>query len=148
MPATGYRNDPQIAFCFDISVDEQYLGGFSECSGIQWETETQDYMEGGQNDFVWKFPTRTKQTNLSLKRGIVDRALWDWYWEVVQGQGQIPLRTAGIVIYDAQRANVVSAWEFYAVFPCKWIGPQLNATQNSVAVETLELCYRRAVRVT
>lgn len=145
MPTTGDRNDPQIAFCFDITIERQSLGGFSECSGIQWETETQDYLEGGQNSFVWKFPTRTKQSNLSLKRGIVGRMLWDWYWQVVQGR--ISLRTAGIVMHDPTRKSVVSAWEFYEVFPCKWIGPQLNAGQNSVAVETLELCYRQALQV-
>ena len=94
MAITGERNDPLIAFCFDITVDRNAIGGFSECSGIQWETETQDHMEGGRNDYVLKFPTRNKQSNLTLKRGIVDRALWNWYWEVMQGR--VRLRTVGL----------------------------------------------------
>jgi phage tail-like protein len=146
MAATGDRNDPLIAFCFDITLDHNTLGGFSECSGIQWELETQDYMEGGRNDYVLKFPVRIKQSNLTLKRGIVDRALWDWYWDVTKGQ--VRLRTVGLRMRDSSRAKIVAEWEFQQAFPCKWIGPQLNATQNSVAIETLELCYRGATRPT
>jgi phage tail-like protein len=146
MAITGERNDPLIAFCFDITVDRNAIGGFSECSGIQWETETQDHMEGGRNDYVLKFPTRNKQSNLTLKRGIVDRALWNWYWEVMQGR--VRLRTVGLRMRDPSRVTVVAEWEFQQAFPCKWIGPQLNATQNSVAIETLELCYRGVIRST
>jgi phage tail-like protein len=39
-------------------------------------------------------------------------------------------------------------WEFKGAFPTKWVGPDLNATQNSVAVETLELAHQGLKRVT
>src|SRR5688572_3136719 len=92
------RNDPFIAFRFEVLIADFGKAGFSEVSGLQLETEIHDYMEGGQNAFVHKFAGRTKQTAISLKRGIVDRSLWDWYWQI--SQGQIRRRTGTIVAKD------------------------------------------------
>jgi phage tail-like protein len=139
MPKTGNRDDPFVAFRFEIQLDDLSVGGFSECSGIQLETEVQDYNEGGLNTYVHKFPTRTKQSNITLKRGIVDRTLWDWYYALTQGD--IQFRNGTILVYDPSGGEVVMVWEFSRAFPCKWVGPELNASQNNVAVETLELCH-------
>lgn len=141
---TGDRNDPFLAFRFEIRLDDQPVGGFSECSGLQLETEVHSYQEGGVNTHELKFPTRTKQTNITLKRGIVDGALWDWHHELVQGQ--VKRRNGSILVYDLSGENVEIEWRFEQAFPCKWMGPDLNATQNNVAVETLELCYHTLKR--
>ena len=139
------RQDPFVAFCFEIRLDKQPVGGFSECSGIQLETKVHDYPEGGVNAFVQKFPTRTEQSNITLKRGIVNKELWDWYYKLVQGE--IEFRTATILVHDPSGGQEVIKWEFERAFPCKWVGPNLNATQNSVAVETLELCHHGLKRL-
>jgi phage tail-like protein len=131
MAQTDSRNDPFVAFRFTVSLDGIAAAGFSECTGLQSETEFFDYMEGGLNTYVHKFPTRTKQSNLTLKRGIVDRELWDWYYELTQGK--VVPKTGG--------SDVVMNWEFKGALPVKWQGPDLNASQNNVAVETLELSY-------
>ncbi len=140
MAETGKRKDPFPAFRFEITIDDEPAGGFSECSGLQLETEVHDYQEGGVNDFVHKFPTRVKQSNLVLKRGIVDRRLWDWYYALVEGT--VDLRGGSIMVRDPAGDKVLVKWEFAGAFPCKWQGPDLNATQNNVAVETLELCHQ------
>jgi phage tail-like protein len=139
MPETGTRNDPFLAFRFEITLDDLSGGGFSECAGLQLETEVQEYVEGGLNTHVRKFPTRTKQVNLTLKRGIVDRALWDWYYDLTQGR--VRFRNGAILVRDPSGGQVVMEWQFRRAFPCKWLGPDLNATQSNVAVETLELCH-------
>ena len=54
------RKDPFVAFRFEVNLDGLAVAGFSECSGLQWETEIQDYNEGGLNTYVRKFPTRTR----------------------------------------------------------------------------------------
>jgi phage tail-like protein len=143
MTATGERNDPFMAFIFTIKVAALAVGGFSECSGLQLETEFFDYNEGGVNDHVHKLPTRTKQNNITLKRGVVDSALWDWYWALVEGNVQ--RRTISIVMADpsGQRKQ---EWQLIDALPSKWVGPDFNATQNSVAIETLELSYQRILR--
>lgn len=139
MAETGSREDPFLAFRFEVKFGSQSVGGFSECSGIQLETEVHDYQEGGLNSHVRKFPTRTKQSNLTLKRGIVGRELWDWYYRLTQGD--IEFRTVSVTVHDPSGREPVAEWEFREAFPCKWQGPDLNATQNNVAVETFEICY-------
>jgi phage tail-like protein len=146
MPETGQRNDPFVAFRFEVRVTGRTLGGFSECSGLQLETETQDYLEGGENFYVHKFPTRTKQTNLVLKRGIVDRALWDWYAEITEGT--ISRHAGSILLKDAAGSDDVVVWEFVDAFPSKWIGPELNAGQSTIAIDTIELCHQGLTRRT
>lgn len=140
MGETGKRNDPFVAFRFDLKFDEESFGGFSECSGLNLETQVQDYPEGGQNDFTHRFPTRTVQTNVILKRGIVDRRVWDWYFQATQGQ--VKPRTVSVLVYDGSGTEVVMEYQLRRAFPCKWNGPELNATQNNVALETLELCHQ------
>jgi phage tail-like protein len=136
---TGDRNDPFVAFRFEIELDGIVRGGFIECSGLQAETDVEEYAEGGVNDFLRRFPGRTRQSNLTLRRGIVDRELWDWYDRQVHGT--VELRAGSIVVRDPSGGDVVMQWAFRRAFPSRWMGPELNATQSNVAVETLELCH-------
>ena len=139
MASTGARSDPALAFRFAVAIDDLPVGGFTECSGLQLDTEIKDYEEGGLNTHVRKFPTRTKQANITLKRGIVDRLVWDWYFDVTQGRMRV--RDGAVLVREPSGERVVAEWRFHAAFPCKWTGPDLNAGQNSVAVETFELCH-------
>lgn len=145
MAETSSRNDPFSVFRFEITLDDLAKGGFSECSGLTLETEMKDYMEGGLNTHVRKFPGRTKQSNLTLKRGIVDRTLWDWFYEL--SQGRVVYRNGTIVVKDPSGRDDVMEWRFSRAFPLKWVGPDLNATQNNVAVETIELCHHGLERL-
>lgn len=140
MAETGSRTDPFLAFRFEVRLDDLAVGGFSECSGLALETEVQDYPEGGLNGTLHRFPGRTRQTNLVLKRGIVDRVLWDWYFRLTQGT--VELRNGSVAVLDPSGGEVVAEWQFRGAFPCKWQGPDLNAAQSSVAVETLEICHQ------
>lgn len=56
MAESGDRQDPFLAFRFEVRLDDLSVAGFSECSGLQLEIEPQDYLEGGLNTFVRKFP--------------------------------------------------------------------------------------------
>ena len=143
MPETGSRLDPFVAFRFEIKLDDMpdSVAGFSECTGIQLETEVHDYNEGGRNDHVHKFPTRTKQSNIVLKRGIVDLEVWNWYRDLYQ-DGKMRFRDGTITVRDPSGGSPVIEWQFKRAFPCKWQGPDLNASQNNVAVETVELCHQ------
>ena len=146
MARTAARQDPALGFRFEVTLDDLPVAAFSECSGLQLETEVHEYQEGGLNTHVRKFPTRTKQANITLKRGVVDRALWDWYFDTTEGR--IVLRDGSIAIRDPSGERVLAEWQFRQAFPCKWVGPDLNATQNAVAVESFELCPERLERRT
>jgi phage tail-like protein len=139
MADAGARQDPFLGFRFEIRLDDLAAGGFSECGGLSVETEVRDYAEGGENSYLHKFPGRVKQTNITLKRGIVDRTLWSWFFD--QSQGTIRRRNGTILVRDPSGGQVVMEWQFRRAFPTKWTGPDLNAGQNNVAMETLELAH-------
>ena len=149
MAETSARSDPFLAFQFEIKLEDLSVGGFSECAGLQLETEVESYNEGGVNTHVLQFPTRTKQSNLTLKGGIVDRVMWDWYHDLVQGR--VSLRSGSIIVHAPAAPQNPVEWHFYRAFPCKWSGPDLNALQTNVAIETFEICHqgleRRSVTI-
>jgi phage tail-like protein len=146
MAVTSDRQDPFFAFRFEVKIDDLPVAGFSNCTGLQTDTDVLDYPEGGLNTHILKFPGRTKQANLVLKRGIVDRKIWDWYYNLTQGT--VTFHNGSIVVRDPSGAQVVMEWQFSRAFPTKWTGPELNATASSVAVETLELCHQGLKRKT
>ena len=139
MPETGERTDPFLAFRFELSVDGLPVGGFSECGGLMVTTEVLDHAEGGLNSYVHKLPTRSRQSTLRLKRGIVDRVLWDWHDALVQGDTR--RRNGAIRILDPSGSDVVAEWRFRRAFLVSWTGPDLSATANQIAVESLELAH-------
>ncbi len=140
MPSSAARNDPFPSFRFTISFDDLPPGGFSDCSGLQMETEVQDYAEGGMNTHTWKFATRTKQTALVLKRGIVNKVLWDWYHDI--SIGKMKFRNATIIVFDHDGKTQVMEYQVLQAFPTKWVGSELSAAQSNLAVETVEFAHQ------
>lgn len=133
------KEDPYLSFKFHVEIDGLVVAGFSEVSGLQIETETEDYREGGRNDYVHKLPKITKQTNISLKRGITDSdALWKWHQDVVKGN--IERKNGRIILQDFQ-GNEKWRWNFQGAYPVKWAGPAFNATSAATAIETLDLVH-------
>ena len=139
MASTGSRVDPFVAFRFEVRLDDLPMGGFSDCGGLTVETEFQDYAEGGVNDHLHRFPGRSRQQNLVLKRGIVDRSLWDWHADLVRGV--VRFRNGVVLVRDPSGQRVDLRFEFRRALPLKWVGPELSASGNAVAVETFELAH-------
>lgn len=137
--ATAERKDPLASFRFLVEIGGLVVGGFSEISGLQTETEMEEYREGGVNDYVHKLPKNSKYLNLTLKRGLTDSTvLWTWYRAVVAGT--IQRKDGSIILLDASGAEKWR-WNFVQAYPIKWVGPDLKADGNAIAVETLELAH-------
>lgn len=116
------------------------LGGFQEVRGLGADLEVTPYSEGGRNDFVHQLPVRHSWTRITLKRGLtIGRGLWEWYEAgLTQSLGA---RRDGSVILLSPGGLPVSAWEFYGGLAAKWVGPDFNATQNAVALESVEIAH-------
>jgi phage tail-like protein len=147
---TGIRLDPYLSCNFVIEIEGLLVGGFAECSGLQVESETFEYREGGVNDYVHRFVGPTKHPPLMLKRGVslID-GLWGWHQDVVAGN--ITRRNGTIYLLDRQKlanGNVVPVrwWNFLTGVPVKWTGPDLQATASAVAFETVEIAHRGLIR--
>ncbi|MEH1771557.1 MAG: phage tail protein [Nostoc sp.] len=135
----GQTINPYAAFNFLVEIQGLVVGGFSEVSGLQAETETEDYHEGGVNNFVHRLPKGTKFPNLVLKRGITDSfELWVWHQNVIAGKVQ---RQNGSVVLLDNTHSEKWRWNFSNAYPVKWAGPDLKADGNTVALETLELAH-------
>ena len=85
MSELGSRTYPFPGFRFEVRLDAVPVGGFSECGGLRLHTEIQDFAEGGLNTHVHKLPVRITQSDITLRRGVADRVLWDWYAELAGG---------------------------------------------------------------
>jgi phage tail-like protein len=136
----GVRSDPFLACSFLVEVEDILAGGFSECSGLEVETEVESYREGGQNSYLHQFAGATKYPPLILKHGLtwID-GLWSWHQEV--SSGMIKRKNGTIYLLDRQQVPVMW-WNFNEAFPVKWSGPSLRADATQVAVESVELRHR------
>lgn len=136
----GIRVDPYQVFNFFVEIEGVLAGGFSECTGLQVETEYQDYAEGGLNDYVHRFRGRTKYPPLVLKHGLtmID-GLWSWHQDVANGQVD---RKNGTIYLLNRKGIPVLWWDFKNAFPTKWTGPDLRANSSEVAVESVELSHQ------
>ncbi|MDB5054001.1 MAG: hypothetical protein JWM44_2051 [Bacilli bacterium] len=127
------------SFRFEVEILGVIEAGFSEVSGLQVETELQDYYEGGLNEYIHRFPKKIKYPPLVFKRGIIkSNELWLWYQGFMGGT--IKRKNGSIVLNNAD-GTVLGRWNFYDAYPIKWIGPQLGALKAEIAVETLEIVH-------
>jgi phage tail-like protein len=152
-PASAGRVDPYRAFNFLITLVDSAsslgtaltplqfapAGGFSECSGLEFSLEIEEYREGGNNGTVLRFPTRAKWSNLRLKCGLaLSDDLWQWHYAMVQGN---VVRRDGVVTLQDEQQTPVKMWSFTRGLPVKWNGPSLNAMQSQVAFEEIEIAH-------
>ena len=131
--------DPYKAFRFAVEINGTRVGGFSEVTGLEVRTEVDEHREGGVNDYVHKIAKETRYPNVTLKRGITDKTdLWDWHQQVVLGD--IERKTISVVVLDVVGRE---KWRlvFRDAYPVKWNGTDLNATGNTVFVESIELAH-------
>jgi phage tail-like protein len=141
MAQTGSRNDPFAAFNFVVEIDNVTVAGFSECSGLNTETDAIEYRNGNSDITVTKLPGLKKFGNITLKHGYTaDRSLWEWRKKVLDGKTE---RQNGSVVLLDEGAKEAIRWNFYEAWPRKLDFPTLNAKTNEVAIETLEIVCER-----
>lgn len=137
--ATAGKADPFMSFRFRVEIDGITFAQMSEVTGLQIETETESYEEGGVNDYVHQLPKRTKYQKIILKRGITELdQMWQWYQDVVNGKFE--RKSGAIILLDATGEDTWR-WNFSAAYPVKWSGPDLKADSNTIAFETVELVH-------
>jgi phage tail-like protein len=136
----GVRGDPYAGFSFLVEIEGLLVGGFSEVSGLQVETEVQSYREGGLNAYVHKLPGPAHYPqNLVLKRGLTDvDTLWSWCQDVARGEIQ---RRNGTIYLLGRGGRPAIAWNFLGAYPVRWAGPEFRAGSANVAFETIELVH-------
>ena len=132
--------DPYLAFQFSVTIAGIAVAGFSEVSGLDFESEVESFREGGERTHEQQLVGQTKfPSRLVLKRGMGDAALWDWHQDIIKGK--IVRRNVSIELHDSTGA-VAQKWTFQQAVPVKWVAPQFRAATSEIAIETLELMHR------
>ncbi len=144
MPAV-YRDDPYGGYNFVVEITgispdgKAVKGAFCEVSGLDVEVPPIEYRNGSEDITMRKIPGLKKFTNLTLKRGLIgDLAFWNWVVEGMNGKVQ---RVEGSVALLDENRKEVMRWNFRRAWPSKYTGPSLNAKNNEIAMESLEISH-------
>jgi len=153
--------DPMAGHRFLVSLDptDAYLpraqsalitliaaGQFSDVTGLGAQLEVLPHPEGGRNDYVHQLPVRHSYTKLVLARGVVrDPGLFFWYQAGLTQS--IGARRDGAIILLTPGGIPAVGWIFRGGLACGWKGPELKATGNAVAVESIEIAHEGLLQV-
>ena len=139
------RPDPYGGYNFQVTVNgvsddgTAVKGSFTEASGLEVEISPIEYRNGSEDITVRKIPGLKKFTNITLKKGITgDLEFWNWILDAMNGQVN---RTSGSIMLLDENRQEVMRWNFTRGWPCKHTGPGLNAANNEIAMDTLEICH-------
>ena len=152
-PIPGYRFvvtlDPADAYlppAQAVLLTLVALGQFSSAKGLTGELEVLAYPEGGVNDRVHQLPVRHSWGRITLGRGVVrDPGLWYWYMAgLTQSLGA---RRDGAIVLLTPEGVPALAWGFRAGLAARWTGPDMDALQDAVAIESLEIAHEGLTQV-
>lgn len=128
---------PKGKFRFTVEISGLTVAHFQNVSGLSHEIEVFTHQEGGVNDRTHKLPTQGSYPNLVLKAGYaVDDTLERWH-RGFPGSGRKNV-TVSLLGDDGK---VARSWSFRDAWPVKWEGPELDASQSQLAMQTVELAH-------
>lgn len=114
---------------------------FQSVSGLNVEYDSESFKEGGENRFEHKLPLRTKYADLSLKRGMLtDSKVIEWCMKAFVNREFQPANVNVTLLNEKHES--IKRWEVIDAWPKKWSVSDLNAQENSVVIETLDLAYK------
>ena len=122
-----------------IGTGAAVVGKFTSVSGLSMEVEYEVYNEGGLN-YPRYFFKGTKPQVLVLEQGVVTTVDSVSLLMAMVNQGMsIPL--AGTIILRDSFGEAQREWSVVGAHLQKYVGPQLNSNQASVAVSRIELIH-------
>ncbi len=114
-------------------------GGFSSVSGLDMEVDYEVYTEGGSS-YPRFFFKNVKPQQLVLEQGVVTTVDSVSVLMAMVNQGMsVPL--AGTIILKDSFGVPQRQWSVVGAHLQKYVGPQLNSNQASVAVSRIELIH-------
>jgi phage tail-like protein len=141
MGNTADQQEAHPVFRFAIQIEGMEGAVFNECTLPSFKMKMTQMVEGGFQNRVRWLPSGIEPGNIVLKGGTVkDSAMLKWYQDAITGKYSEAARHVSVVFYDSKHTEVFRLY-FLKVVPVKWTGPNLKASDNSIAIETLELAY-------
>lgn len=136
------RHGPLRNTRYLLEIDGIAKAGFSEVTIPEANTEVVEYREGTDPPTARKLSTLAAYGNLELKWGVTSDAieLYEWWKLVSQGKTDEARRPIAIVLQD-EEGGAGARWEFRDAWCRQYDAPDLNATGNEVAIETMEIVH-------
>jgi phage tail-like protein len=121
---------------------------FQRVSGLSANVEMATLNEGGENLFTHRLPRRVTYSNLVLERGFVVGSPLNIELNAAMSLFKF-LPSNVMVTLLSEEGIPVSGWMFIKAFPVRWQTADLNAGEDRVLIDTLELAYShmQALRV-
>ena len=115
--------------------------GFSEVAGLTQENQAIEYRAGDFPEYSSiKMPGLRKFNNVTLKRGIMKSDNDFAKWLSTVKLNKVERRDLVISLLNEEHQPVM-VWKAQNAFPVKVEGPQLKATGNEVAIESIEIAH-------
>ncbi|SHE51525.1 phage tail protein [Pedobacter caeni] len=138
------KNYPLPKFHFQLDWGGTRIG-FTEVSGLDFETEVIEYREGSSPTYnKSKQPGLTKYANVTLKRGtfLGDFEYFEqWRKTMMFQEGKEKFRRdVTIRLLDEEHQPIIS-WTLSRAWPSKVQSTNLKADANEVAIESIELVH-------
>jgi phage tail-like protein len=137
---------PPVGFHFKVEVlnlpPNDFDVRFTEVGGLSVEMGTEEVPQGGENRFIQKYPTRAHYPELVLKRGLLRNSeVWKWARQCIEDY-RIEPKDVNITLLNEAHEPLMT-WHVTAAYPTKWTVSDLNASNNAVVIETMQLFYQR-----
>ncbi|HTQ29473.1 MAG TPA: phage tail protein [Puia sp.] len=119
--------------------------GFTEVSGLDFETEVIEYREGSSPRYnKTKQPGLTRYSNVILKRGVIqgDYEFYQWWINTLMFQEvNAKFRRDVTIELLGETHQPVLVWTLSNAWPIKLESSSLNAGTNDILIETLVLTH-------
>ena len=143
------EKEPRPVSRFELKLGgNEQVGVFRECTGMDSETEVTEHksVDAKGQPFVRKVAGATKWSNITLKRGVdTNKKLWEWRDKVVK-EGPDAARVDGTISLLDYDGKPILTYKFLQGWPIKYGGVTLNAAQNEIAMEELQICHEGLTR--
>ena len=159
----GVRTDPIHAFNFLVTlldtssglalaksiaigaIADVALGGFTECRALRCRSTSKNTRREDETAPYCNSPRGVKWGHITLKKGVgAGTGLWDWHYGFAEGKGK---RRDGIITLQNELHIPNNIWYFRRGLPVKYSGPMMNASQSSVAIESIEIVHEGILQV-
>lgn len=141
------RHGPYRNYRYLLEIDGIAEAAFSECTIPEVSTEAIEYREGNEPPTVRKLGGLISYGDLTMQRGVTESlALYEWWQLVEQGNVDEARRSIAVVMLD-EEGSPGPRFEFRDAWVSQYDAPDLNATGNEVAVESITVAHEGMERV-
>jgi phage tail-like protein len=136
------RHGPYRNSRFLLEIDGIVQAGFSQCTIPETSTEPIEYREGNEAPTVRKLGSLVSYGNLTLQWGTTPDSteLFEWRQLVEQGNLDEARRNIAVIVLD-EEGEAGARWEFRNAWPQQYDAPDLDASGNEVAIESMEIAH-------